>query len=166
MRHMQAGLAVPDFPLVFGQVFPSLSPDALAQYNQQLIQSYGRLAADEPITASQILIQVMHRYWAVIVSGMIIWTSIRLIRLSSVSKKLSRFAYMLLGLLVIQILLGAFTVLSQKAVDITTAHVATGALLLVCSTLLTLHAVKIFGIQTAAGGQKSHVMAATREATA
>jgi heme A synthase len=38
----------------------------------------------------------------------------------------------------IQITLGAFTVLSRKAVDITTIHVAVGALILVTSVITTL----------------------------
>jgi hypothetical protein len=39
--------------------------------------------------------------------------------------------------------LGVATVLSLKAVDLTTAHVATGALLLVLCVLSTLHAVRL-----------------------
>jgi heme A synthase len=49
------------------------------------------------------------------------------------------FAAALPLLLVIQITLGALTVLTRKDVALTTAHVATGAALLVVSVLMTLH---------------------------
>lgn len=146
MRHTHSGLAIPDFPLAYGQLFPSLSPEALAHYNQQLIHSDVRIAADEPITSAQIVIHMLHRVWAAVVAGMVIWTSVRLLGLSSTAPMISRFAYVLLIVLVIQIALGAFTVLSLKAVEVTTAHVATGALLLVSCVLTTLHAVKVFGV--------------------
>ena len=147
MRHTDSGLAVPDFPLAYGQLFPSLSPEALVQYNRQLIQSDIRLAADGAITSSQIFIHILHRLWAVVVSIMVLWTAVRLIKLSSLSKRMSRFAYVLIGLLTVQLTLGAYTVLSQKAVDITTAHVAVGSLLLVSCMLVSLHAVKLYGIR-------------------
>ena len=144
MRHTQSGLIVPDFPLAYGQLFPSLSPEALAQYNNQLITSDIRLTADGPITATQIIIHILHRIWAIVVSILVVWTSFRLFKVSS--KRVSRFAYILLGLLVIQMTLGALTVLSVKSVTITTAHVATGALLLVTCVLTSLHTVKLYGV--------------------
>jgi cytochrome c oxidase assembly protein subunit 15 len=147
MRHTDSGLAVPDFPLAYGQLFPSLTPDALARYNDQLLQSDIRIAADGPITASQILIHMLHRCWAVVVTVMILWTSIRLAKLSKQASRLSRFGFVLPILLIIQITLGAFTVLTLKSVGITTAHVATGALILVTCVLASLHSVKIYGFE-------------------
>ena len=143
MRHTDSGLAVPDFPMAYGQLIPSLSPESLARYNSQLLQSDLRIAADPPITASQILIHMLHRGWACVVTVMIVWLSIRLIRQSS--GKLSRFGFILPILLVIQLTLGAFTVLTLKAVLIATAHVATGALILVSCVLASLHAYKVYG---------------------
>ena len=162
MRHTQSGLAVPDFPLAYGQLFPSLTAASLEQYNQQLIQSDIRLAADGAITSAQIIVHMLHRLWAIGVSIMVVWTSLRLIKISAASKRVSRFAYVLLGLLVLQITLGGLTVLSIKAVDITTAHVATGALLLVTSVLLTLHTIRIFG----ALSPKTAIAFSPREVTA
>lgn len=147
MRHTHSGLAVPDVPLAYGQFFPSLSTEALARYNETLIHSNVRLAADGSVTSDQIVIHMIHRYWAVVVTVMIVWLSFRLRSLSSAAPRIARFSYILLGLLVIQIALGFFTVLSLKAMEIATAHVAVGALLLGASVLTTLHAVKIFGIQ-------------------
>jgi heme a synthase len=147
MRHTHSGLAVPDFPLAYGQILPSLSPDALSRYNEQLTRDDYRIFSDDPITASQVLIHMVHRIWAGVVAIMVIWTSFRLTKLASASKRLSRFAYALIGLLCIQVSLGAFTVLSRKSVEITTAHVATGALLLVTSVLLSLSAIKLYGVR-------------------
>lgn len=143
MRHTGSGLAVPDFPLAYGQLLPSLGTDQLAAYNRQLILDDIRLAADGSITAFQIVIHLAHRFWAVVVTGMIVWLAFRLRRFSGVSKRLKMFSLILLGTLVLQLSLGASTVLSRKSVDITTAHVATGAFLLVMCLLTTLHVFRL-----------------------
>ena len=152
MRHTDSGLAVPDFPLAYGQLFPSLSPEAMARYNEQLIDSGIRISADGPVISSQIAIHMVHRLWALPVLLLVAWTSIRLAKLSPVSRRLPRFAYLLTGLVAVQILLGAMTVLSGKSVLVATAHVATGALLLVGLVLASLHAVRLFGIPRGALG--------------
>lgn len=143
MRHTQSGLAVPDFPLAYGQFFPLLSQEDLQRYNEQLISMNIRLAADGPITASQIVIHLLHRFWAVVVTVFVGWSAVRLVKLSDVSSRLKYLGLLLFGLLALQITLGALTVLSQKAIDVTTAHVATGALLLAITVLSVLHVRKL-----------------------
>jgi heme a synthase len=138
MRHSGAGLAVPDFPLAYGQLLPSLSQDSLGQYNIELILRNIRLAADGPITASQITIHLTHRYWAIITGLMVLTYAFRVYRLSDTIPSLRIGALVLTLLIPLQITLGAFTVLSRKAVDITTIHVATGAFLLMSTVLTTL----------------------------
>ncbi|MDE3059294.1 MAG: COX15/CtaA family protein [Bacteroidota bacterium] len=146
MRHTHSGLVVPDFPLAWGQLFPSLSPDAIANYNTQLINANLWLAADGQVTAGQIVIHMLHRLWAVVVAIMIVWTSVTILRnRSSIVPRVRSFAYYLLGLIILQVTLGAFTVLTRKAVDITTLHVAVGALILVTCVLLSLHTIRIYG---------------------
>jgi cytochrome c oxidase assembly protein subunit 15 len=147
MRHTHSGLAVPDVPFAYGQVFPSLSPEALAQYNQQLILDDIRLSADGPITSFQIVIHLLHRYWGVVVGIITLWTAVRFVSLKSVSRRLSTLGSILAFVVLLQIGLGVLTVLSVKAVDITTAHVATGAFLLACAVLSTLHALKLYGLR-------------------
>lgn len=161
MRHTQSGLAVPDFPLAYGQFFPSLTADALAQYNQQLLHSDLRVAADDPITSAQILIHMLHRMWAIVVTVMATWTSIHLLKLSALSKRMPWFAYVLMGIVTIQLILGSLTILSLKAVDITTAHVAMGAFLLASCVLLSLHAIKLYGLRE----RKATVSFSAREVT-
>jgi cytochrome c oxidase assembly protein subunit 15 len=146
MRHTHSGLVVPDFPLAWSQLFPSLSPDAIASYNSQLINANLWLAADGQVTAGQILIHMLHRLWAVVVAIMIVWTAISILRNRLLEKRVRVFGYYLMGLIILQITLGAFTVLTRKAVDITTLHVAVGALILITCVLLSLHAVKIYGL--------------------
>ncbi len=149
MRHTNAGLAVPDFPLAYGQIFPSLSAASIDAYNQLLIHLNLRIAADDPVTATQIIIHMIHRFWALIVSTGVIWSSVRLLRHRTASRRLFILGLLLLVLLGTQILLGAFTVLTAKSTIITTAHVANGAALLGCSLLAFLHTVKLRNINLA-----------------
>lgn len=144
VRHTYSGLAVPDFPLAYGQIFPSLSPESVAAYNDELYRLEMRTAVEGAISSSQILIHMLHRICAVVVLGLAGWTFFRLRKLATVSKRIVVLVRILLGMVMIQAVLGGLTVLSRKAVEITTAHVAVGALLLACSVLLTLHAVRVF----------------------
>lgn len=145
MRHTHSGLVVPDFPLAWGQLFPSLSPDAIAQYNAQLINGDLWAAADGQVTAGQIVIHMLHRLWALVVAVMMIWTAVSILRNRFLEKRVRRFGWYLIELIVLQITLGAFTVLTRKAVDITTLHVTVGAVILVTCVLLSLHIIKIYG---------------------
>jgi cytochrome c oxidase assembly protein subunit 15 len=162
MRHTNSGLAVPDFPLAYGQLFPSLSAESLDGYNHQLIQMNLRLAADDPVTAIQIIIHMLHRFGALLVTGGILWTSIRLLKYKSQSRRLFLLGISLILLLLFQLILGALTVLTAKSIGITTAHVANGAALLACCTLTFLHSVKFVGFGFR---DKRHVIFSMKEAT-
>src|SRR5438093_1098058 len=115
MRHTNAGLAIPDFPLAFGRIIP-------------------------PLDSNKVIIHFAHRMGAVIVVTMTVWTFIRILRSYSEHSLLFRPALVMLGLVVIQLTLGALTVWTAKAVLPTTVHVLTGALILGTSFLLTLRA--------------------------
>ena len=147
MRHTGSGLAVPDFPLAYGQIFPSLAPESVARYNQELIDSNQRLFADGAVTSTQILIHMLHRIWAIVVAILIFTLSFKLLKSNQLPVRIKRFGYVLISLIVVQLLLGMFTIFSQKAVDITTAHVATGALILVMSVLTLLHLARVYQVQ-------------------
>lgn len=138
MRHTGSGLAVPDFPLAYGQIFPSFAPDALSQYNHLLIAKDIRMAADGPITKDQILIHMLHRLWAVVTGVVVLTFAYKLFRLTGRIKALRIPATILALLVPLQITLGAYTILTRKEVDVTTAHVATGALILMVSVISTL----------------------------
>jgi len=115
MRHTDSGLAIRDFPLSFGRIIP-------------------------PFTTNHIAIHFSHRVGALIVSAMIVWTFIRVRSAYRKHALLRRPVTVMFSLLWFQLTLGASTVWSGKAVLITTAHVATGALILGTSVLLTLRA--------------------------
>ncbi len=103
MRHTKAGLAIPDFPLALGRVVP-------------------------PLDSFPVAIAFGHRVGALVVAALVAASAVR--ALSSGRRGLEKAALGLCGLALAQITLGALTVLTGKSVAVTTAHVATGALLL------------------------------------
>ena len=113
MRHSGAGLAIPDFPLAFGRVVP-------------------------PFESSAVVIHFAHRLGAVVVSCMLIWTTLRILRRHRDERALARPARLALALLGTQLALGALTIWTRKAVLPTTAHVAVGAALLATTLVLAL----------------------------
>ncbi len=143
MRHTQSGLAVPDFPLAYGQLIPSLTPEKLAEYNDLLIRTDIRLHADGPITAGQISIHVLHRYWAVVVASFLIISSMKLWRLGRISPVYKVLGLLVLVILVTQATLGAYVVLTRKSELIATAHQSLGAFLLMLTVISALCVARI-----------------------
>ncbi|NUO83417.1 heme A synthase, partial [candidate division KSB1 bacterium] len=119
MRHTKSGLAIPDFPLAFGKIIP-------------------------PFESAHVAIHFAHRVGALLVTGFIVWTVSRIFRYYHNEPLLRRPAVLLSLALVLQLLLGALTIWTQKAVTPTTAHVATGALILGTSVALLLRAGQVF----------------------
>jgi cytochrome c oxidase assembly protein subunit 15 len=113
MRHTEAGLAIPDFPLMFGRLVPDHWD-------------------------SKIAIHFAHRVGAVVVTLAIIATARRVWRDHRRRRKLARPAVLLVALVAVQLSLGGLTVLSQRAVWINSLHVVCGALVLTTSLVLTL----------------------------
>jgi len=126
MRHQHAGLAIPDFPLAYGKVWPDASADAVVRYNQQRVE----IISANAITPFQIWLQMIHRLMAVgILMGvaMVAWAA----RRSESPISVRRLAMAWLGLILVQVALGAWTIWSNKAADVATGHVLVGALSLV-----------------------------------
>ncbi len=115
MRHTKSGLAIPDFPLAFGRLIP-------------------------PFDSAGVAIHFAHRLGAVVVTALVIWTVSRVLRHHHQETALYRPAVLLAIGILLQITLGGLTIWSQKAVLPTTAHVATGALVLATSLVLTVRA--------------------------
>jgi heme a synthase len=115
MRHNEAGLAIPDFPLAFGHVLPT-HWDA------------------------RIAIHFAHRVGAVLVTLFILATSGHVLYHHGQRPELRRPALLLIVLLGLQVTLGAYVVWSAKQFIINSAHVANGALVLGTSLVLTLRA--------------------------
>ncbi|MEJ0001174.1 MAG: COX15/CtaA family protein [Verrucomicrobiota bacterium] len=132
MRHEHAGLSIDDFPLAYGQVWPKTDPASLAAYNAE------RLHRNEYATSAlYINIQMAHRAGAVLISVGILAAAAAMVLTSGTAPILRRWSAVWAGLVLVQVLLGAFTIWTDKAADIATAHVAVGALTLVLGALLT-----------------------------
>lgn len=123
MRHQHRDLSITDFPLAYGQVIPRTDPAAIAAINAVRDRT-----ALSDVTAGQIWLQMAHRFGALVVGCSILafWLFVR--RKLSPESALRRLASFWLLLVAFQIALGAWTIWSNKAADIATAHVAIGAL--------------------------------------
>jgi cytochrome c oxidase assembly protein subunit 15 len=136
MRHRHAGLAVPDFPLAHGQVWPRTDPEAIAGYNRQRIEVH----AARPIAAADVWLHMLHRLGAVAVLLTVAATTWQARRRLPAGHPLRRTVLAWLGLVAAQFALGALTVWTNKAADVATAHVVFGSLALVTGGLTCLMA--------------------------
>jgi cytochrome c oxidase assembly protein subunit 15 len=114
MRHLHAGLAIPDFPLSFGRIVPRFTSTAVA-------------------------VNFGHRAGALCVAVAVIAMFVRLLRFDA-RHPLRRVANLLVLVVPAQIMLGAYTVWSGKQPVITSLHVMTGAATLALSLILALTA--------------------------
>ena len=131
MRHQHAGLAVPDFPLAYGKIWPATNPEAIANYNAHRISA----TEETPVTAFQIQLHMLHRLLALVISLLVATCAWRAWRRLGGKDFLAKLGIFWLVLILTQIALGAATIWTNKAADITTAHVMVGALLLVTGVL-------------------------------
>jgi heme a synthase len=131
MRHQHAGLAIHDFPLAYGQLWPDTSAEALARYNAERVE----VVTETPVTAFQIELQMFHRLGAVIIFLAVLACVWQTRRELGGGDALTRLAAGWLVLIFLQIGLGIETLHSNKAADIATLHVMIGALSLVTGAL-------------------------------
>jgi cytochrome c oxidase assembly protein subunit 15 len=147
MRHQHAGLSINTFPSAYGRLWPETSPDAIARYNAERME----ITNINPITAFQVILQMIHRIVAFAILMGVALCAVQAWRKLGKSDALTMFALFWLGLISVQILLGAATIWTNKAADVATAHVMVGALSLVTGTLWCLIAfgrsVKIPAVQ-------------------
>jgi heme a synthase len=129
MRHNDAGLAIPDFPLSFGRLFPPLTIDDA--FRRDAIHRFGVDLGLNRVTLFQIWIHFAHRVGALLVTCTTVWLSLSILRRLRNQPSLSRPAWMLLTLIPVQLTLGILTVLLRKPADIASLHVAVGSLVLV-----------------------------------
>lgn len=125
MRHQHRDLAILDFPTANGVWIPDTSTAALAKINAW------RDARDlSSVDAFQIWLQMAHRLLALIIAVAIIAFCLRVWRDARDFNALRRFSILWVVLVFCQITLGAWTIWSNKAADVATAHVALGAVML------------------------------------
>lgn len=118
MRHTDAGLAIPDFPWMFGHVIPDhWSP--------------------------QIAVHFAHRVGALVVSLAVLATAGHILFHHRARPLLVRPALLILALLVTQVTLGALTVLTRRDVWINSVHLVCGALVFATSIVIALRAWRV-----------------------
>jgi cytochrome c oxidase assembly protein subunit 15 len=128
MRHMGAGLAIPDFPLVFGRLVPALESPA-------------------------VVVHFVHRLGAAAVVLCVGWTVARVLSRYRAERRLLRPALLLVGLVLLQLTLGALTIWTRRAVLPMTAHVAVGAAVLATSVVIMLRAARLTAAPAGVSGQ-------------
>jgi len=138
MRHQHAGLAITDFPLAYGKIWPATSPEAIAGYNAH--RPPGTIG--NPITAFQVNLQMVHRLVAYTIFLGVAAAALLARKKLGGRDGLTKFAWFWLGLLLLQIVLGAATIWSNKAADVTTLHVMVGASALLTGALWWLMAAR------------------------
>jgi cytochrome c oxidase assembly protein subunit 15 len=114
LRHLGAGLAIPDFPLSFGRIVPDFDSNAI-------IAAY------------------VHRIGGFLVAASVIAMAIRLLRYDR-NHPLRALANLLVAVVAAQVLLGGYVIWSGKQPHITSLHVMLGASTLALSIVLTLSA--------------------------
>lgn len=125
VRHTGAALAIPDFPLAFGRWIPSVFSEGAA-------------------------IHFAHRLGALVVALVTIGYAIQVWRSPRSGRFLKGFTLLAFSLVLIQILLGGLIVWTERSVWTATAHVATGALILASSVIMSLWSARRFGLELSA----------------
>jgi cytochrome c oxidase assembly protein subunit 15 len=122
MRHEHRDLSILDFPTAYGKIIPDTSAEKITSIN-----AWRETRALSEVNAFQIWLQMAHRFLAVAIGALVIafWFSVR--ASGAQIAALSRLASWWLFLIASQIALGAWTIWSNKAADVATAHVAVGA---------------------------------------
>jgi cytochrome c oxidase assembly protein subunit 15 len=115
MRHENAGLAIPTFPLANGRLIPEF-------------------------TSIGVALNFAHRVGALIASGFVLTTITVILRDRRSEKLLTGPAKFAILVLITQITLGAITILSEKAVTPATLHLSGGSLLLLTMLVISLRA--------------------------
>jgi cytochrome c oxidase assembly protein subunit 15 len=118
MRHMGAGLAIPDFPLAFGRALP-------------------------PVWTVEIAVHFAHRVGALIVTIFVLANVTHIWSRHAGRSDLLRPSWLLVFAVATQVALGATVVLSGKHEIVNTLHVAVGSIVLGTALVLTLRVARL-----------------------
>ncbi|MEY2439146.1 MAG: heme a synthase [Verrucomicrobiota bacterium] len=124
MRHQHRDLAIVDFPTANKAWIPDTGSAALAAVN-----AWRDTRGLSDVTAFQIWLQMTHRFGALLVACGItaFWIAVR--KLGTGATPFRGLSNIWLAIMLCQVTLGAWTIWSNKAADIATAHVAFGAIM-------------------------------------
>ncbi len=115
VRHAGAGLAIPTFPLAYGRLVP-------------------------PLASWPVRLHYAHRVGALVVALAAGWCALRAWGFRRAAPRVARTGYALAALVVVQIALGGWTIVSHKAAWIATLHLGVGALVFASSLVLAVRA--------------------------
>ena len=140
VRHGQASLAIPDWPLHYGQVMPPMNDEAItaavAALPEATAKKMDHAMLGEPVTAWRVHLHFTHRVvaYAILVFGLMFlpWVARRWAEQPLVRRVAGRVAI----LLILQVLLGVSAVLTGIGATTATLHQTVGALLLGASVWL------------------------------
>ena len=118
MRHLHAGLSIPDFPLAFGRVIP-------------------------PMINERVEIHFAHRVGALLVTVLAIALIALIFSVARWHVRLTRTALGLLVVLIAQVTLGAEVIWQAREPVITSLHVVNGAVVLAMALLLAVRATRL-----------------------
>ena len=118
MRHTDAGLAIPDFPWMFGHLIPDHWDPKIA-------------------------VHFAHRVGAALVTISVFATVGHIWYHHRARPELMRPVSLISGLVVVQVTLGALTVLTKRDVWINSVHLVCGALVLATSIVITLRSFRV-----------------------
>lgn len=124
MRHTDSGLAIPDFPLMGGQVIPRFDERMLSAINATRF----RLLL-EPVVMDQVVIHFLHRLGAAVTGAVVVAANLDLRRRAEYAA-VRRLLPWINWLLVAQGTLGVLTVLTVRLPLVASLHVLLGAALL------------------------------------
>jgi len=125
MRHQHRDLAILDFPTANGAWIPDTTSAALAKIN-----AWREMRGISDVSAFQIWLQMAHRFLALLIAIAVIVFCLRVWRDAREVPMLKRLSVFWVAGVFVQLTLGAWTIWSNKAADIATAHVAMGAVML------------------------------------
>ena len=129
MRHTESGIAIPDFPLMGGQVVPLFNDRMLTNVNAHRFE-----LLLEPVTKAQMVIHFLHRLGAAGV-GVAVVAANRAVYRSGGFPAARRLLKWINSATVVQALLGVLTVLTVRSPALASFHVLLGAALLAVSLL-------------------------------
>jgi cytochrome c oxidase assembly protein subunit 15 len=137
MRHTDAGLAIPDFPWMFGHVIPDHWDPKIA-------------------------VHFAHRVGALLVTLAVVATAGHIFYHHRGNRALTRPALLIVLLVAVQVTLGALTVVTKRDVWINSVHLVCGALVLATSIVITLRTWRVRFADARAGApiQRERVDAA------
>ena len=137
MRHTESGLAIPDFPLMGGQLLPRFDDRMLDHVNAA---RFSLLL--EPVSRAQVVIHFLHRLGAA-VTGVAVVAANRSVYRSGGYPAARRLLKWINTGTVLQALLGVLTVLTARIPLVASLHVLLGATLLAVALLFLVRCVPL-----------------------